>query len=171
MFILLQNYVQIFQCWGLLSFSLTSSFCCNDVGPMLSSWSQVGAAAQDKWLPDTWRWRHYDIPKHQEPLTQWHHVTLQQTWLLSNTTVRPSNLALQKGCWTFQPTHFTSHWVWEGQNSYTRCQALTRVLLKMQVFWDTKLCYSMSCYWWIDSCCCLGIHHEVVQVERYLQSI
>jgi len=60
----------------------------------------------------------------------------------------------------------------------TRCQALIRVLLKMQVFWDTKLCYWMSSYWWIGRCCCLGIHHEVVQVEQwhfprhiYLQSI
>lgn len=58
-----------------------------------------------------------------------------------------------------------------------RCQALTRVQLKMQVFWDTKLCHWMIGYWLIGRCCCLGIHHEVVQEQwhlprdTYLQSV
>jgi len=58
-----------------------------------------------------WRWRHLDPLKCLHRLTQ-HNITLQDTWILSNTTGRPSNLGY---CMAFQSSLNT-------QSSNTPCK-------------------------------------------------
>jgi len=56
--------------------------------PPSSLWCRSGS-----WTARPFRWRHHDHSTHWEPLTQWHCVTVQKMWILSNTAVRTLSLA------------------------------------------------------------------------------
>jgi hypothetical protein len=141
-------------------------------------WSQVHAAAQDKWLLDTWRWRQYDPSKH---LTHTHTMTVSHSSRSEfSATPLSDHQILHCRKAVGHPNQLVLLVIWCGKDKIhnTKCQALIRVLLKMQVFRDTDLCHWMCGYWWIGRCCHLGIHHEVVQEEQwhfprdtYLQSV
>jgi hypothetical protein len=54
--------------------------------------SQCNAVSTCEWF--LMFWRHYVPLKHHKPLTQWFNVTSRKTWILSNSTVRMSYLAV-----------------------------------------------------------------------------